>query len=86
MISGVLHRYPILSGLWRTVLDAPPPYDQLPLEVELGHPVDAMAELARHIEDEFKSRLGARARVTLLEPHSLPRTEGKTRYVIRNYK
>lgn len=86
MISGVLHRYPILSGLWRTVLDAPPPYDHLPIEVELGHPVDSQAELAERIESEIKTRLGARARVTLLEPHSLPRTEGKTRYVIRNYQ
>ncbi len=86
MITGVLHRYPILSGLWRAVLDTPPPYDHLPLEVELGHPVDSQAELAERIESEIKSRLGARARVTLLEPHSLPRTEGKTRYVIRNYK
>ncbi len=86
MISGVLHRYPILSGLWRAVLDTPPPYDHLPLEVELGHPVDSRAVLAERIESEIKARLGARTHVTLLEPHSLPRTEGKTRYVIRKYK
>lgn len=86
MISGVLHRYEILSGLWRTVLETPPPYDALPLEVELGHPVDAPAELAERLENEIKARLGARARVTLLEPGSLPRSEGKTRYVFRHHR
>ncbi len=85
MITGVLHHFAILSGMWRSVLETPPPYDELPLEVELGHPVDAMEELAELIEREIKSRLGARTRVTLLEPGSLPRTEGKTRHVFRNH-
>ena len=37
------------------------------------------------IEREIKSRLGATARVELLESGSLPRSEGKTRNLIRNY-
>lgn len=84
MISGVLHRIEILSGQWRAVLTTPPPYDLLPLEIELAHPVDNPEALAERIESEIRRQLGARARVTLLDPGSLPRTEGKTRHVFRN--
>jgi len=86
MISGVLHRFAELSGLWRVMLDAPPPYDWLPIEAELQRPLDRANSLAERIEAEIKSRLGASARVSLLEPGSLPRTEGKTRYVFRTYQ
>jgi phenylacetate-CoA ligase len=86
MIGGVLHGFAELSGLWRVELDAPPPYDFLPIDAELAHPVESTASLAGAIETEIKSRLGARARVRLLEAGSLPRTEGKTRHVFRTYQ
>ena len=41
--------------------------------------------LAAGVESEIKSQLGATARVTLLPAGSLPRTEGKTRRVVRTY-
>ena len=86
MIGGVLNGFAELSGLWRVELDAPPPYDSLPIDAELARPVESTAGLASAIEAEIKARLGARAQVSLLEAGSLPRTEGKTRYVFRTYE
>lgn len=86
MIGGVLHGFTELSGLWRAELDAPPPYDYLPIDAELARPVESTAGLAGAIEAEIKARLGARARVRLLEAGSLPRTEGKARCVFRTYE
>ena len=86
MIGGVLHGFTELSGLWRVQLDSPPPYDFLPVDAELARPLDSRDQLATAIEAEIKARLGARARVSLLDAGSLPRTEGKTRYVFRTYQ
>ena len=83
MISGVLHAFAELSGGWRVELREPPPYDFLPLQAELAAGVDDEDALARRLETEVKRQLGATARVELLAPGSLPRTEGKTRYVFR---
>ena len=85
MIAGVLNRFDELSGGWRCVLEHAPPYDFLPLEAELGREVENPAGLVHAIERELKSRLGATLRVKLLDPESLPRSEGKTRNVFRNY-
>jgi phenylacetate-CoA ligase len=86
MIAGVLHRFAELSGLWRVVLDKPPPYDYLPIEAELAQSVGKPEDLAATIETEIKVQLGARARVSLLRPDSLPRSDGKTRHVLRTYQ
>jgi phenylacetate-CoA ligase len=86
MIGGVLHGFAELSGLWRVQLDQPPPYDFLPVIAELARPVENPDALAAAIEAEIKTRLGARARISLLEAGSLPRTEGKTRHVFRTYE
>jgi len=86
MVSGVLHRFDELSGGWRVELDRPPPYDELPLQAELAAGFADEAGLAQRIEADIKAQLGARARVSLLPPGSLPRTEGKTRHVFRNWQ
>ena len=83
MISGVLHGFAELSGGWRVELNEPPPYDFLPLKAELAGAAGAEEGLAQRIEAEIKKQLGASARVELLAPGSLPRTEGKTRHVFR---
>ncbi len=85
MIAGVLNRFDDLSGEWRCVLEQSPPYDVLPLETELEREVEDAEDLGRAIESELKTRLGATVRVKLLDPGSLPRSEGKTRNVFRNY-
>ncbi len=86
MIAGVLNRFDELSGAWRCVLEQAPPYDYLPLEVELERAVEDGQGLVHAVETELKSKLGASARVQLLAAGSLPRSEGKTRYVFRNYR
>ena len=84
MVASVLNRFDAASGEYRIVLDRPPPYDVLPVEVELAEGQDG-ADLAASIEAAIKRELGATARVTVLPPLSLPRTEGKTRRVWRTY-
>ncbi len=86
MIAGVIHRFSELSGEYRILLDQTPPYDTLPVEVELAEGRQSQPALAATIEGEIKKQLGASARVSLLAPGSLPRTEGKTRRVIRTFQ
>ncbi len=85
MIAGVIGRFTELSGEYRIVLDRKPPYDVLPVEAELAVGESASPILAGAIEREIKDRLGAGARVTLVEPQTLPRTGGKTNRVIRTF-
>lgn len=86
MVAATLSEIPELSGDYRITLDAPPPHDALPVAAELAEGVAATAELARKVEQAIKSRLGATAVVTLAPAHSFPRTEGKTKRVIRSYE
>ncbi|MCA1940501.1 MAG: hypothetical protein LDL26_05835 [Caenispirillum bisanense] len=84
MVAAVIGRFAELSGDYRIVLPGPPPYDVLPVQVELAAGEPAAPGLAARIEAAVKTQLGATARVTLLPPGSLPLTEGKTRRVIRS--
>ena len=83
MIAAVINHFGELSGEYRIVLDGPPPYDYLPVEVELAEGVAHPEGFARVIESAIKRELGATAQVQVLPARSLPRTEGKTRRVIR---
>lgn len=83
MVAAVLNSFAELSGEYRIRLAAPPPYDTLPVEAELAQGAPESGELAARVAAEIKARLGASASVTLLPAGSLPRTEGKTRRVIR---
>jgi len=85
MIAEVINKIDELSGEYRIVLQHQPPYDYLPIEIELANDVADQSGLANKIENEIKQTVGASARVTLLAPQSLPRTEGKTKRVIRSY-
>lgn len=85
MVAGVINAYAEASGNYRVRLSHPPPYDVLPVEVELAPESGEAPQLSEHIERDIKRRIGVTARVTVLPPDSLPRTEGKTRHVIREY-
>lgn len=85
MLAGVINRYPKLSGEYRIVLDQRPPHDTLPIEVELAQGNAEADGLAMAIERQIKSQIGASAKVRLLDAGALPRTEGKTRRVVRTY-
>jgi len=84
-VAAVLNRDDALSGEYRIVLDGTGPYDVLPVEAELAQaPSDAISEwLAEALAAAIKRELGVTARVALLPFGALPRTEGKTRRVIR---
>lgn len=85
MVASVLNAFDPLSGIYRIRLDRPPPYDVLPVEAELAGVDTDAGELAAAIEADIKRHIGVTAQVTLLPAGSLPRTEGKTRHVIRDY-
>jgi len=84
-VAATINRHDALSGEYRIVLVGSGPYDALPVEAELAEHV-AQADpsgLAETVAAAIKRDLGVTARVTLLPFGSLPRTEGKTRRVIR---
>lgn len=85
MVAAVVSSFVELSGDYRIVLDAPPPYHLLPVHAELAKGQDDDGTLARRVEAALKKRLGATATVTLLPSGSFPVTEGKTRRVQRTY-
>ena len=82
-VAAVLNQFAAVSGEYRIVLDGAGPYDLLPVEAELANGTMADGGLAGAIEQRIKRDIGVSARITLLDFNSLPRTEGKTRRVIR---
>jgi phenylacetate-CoA ligase len=82
-VAAVLNRETALSGEYRIVLDGSPPYDTLPVEAEVAEGVEPDTGIADAVEASIKRALGLSAHVTLLAFGTLPRTEGKTRRVIR---
>lgn len=83
-IAAVLNSFVELSGEYRIMLDGKGPYDVLPVEAELaqGH-VRQDGSLAQTVERRIKREIGVTARIALLPFGDLPRSEGKTRRVIR---
>ncbi|MFT5658450.1 MAG: phenylacetate-CoA ligase [Gammaproteobacteria bacterium] len=83
MVAETINQFEQLSTEYRIVLDNKPPYDFLPIEVELQAGFDDSKDLRLAIENQIKKNIGASSQVKLLAPNSLPRTEGKTKRVIR---
>ncbi len=86
MIAAVINQFSELSGDYRIMLEHIPPYDALPLQVELAKGRNVIAGLGQGIERAIKAKLGAKARVIVLPANSFPVTEGKTKRVIRSYE
>jgi len=86
MIAAVVNGFEALSGNYRIPLDTPPPWDRLPVAVELTAVASASEGLAQAIEAAIKQALGAGATVTLMPPGSYELSEGKTQRVLRNYQ
>ena len=84
-VAAVINREAALSGEYRIVLEGSPPYDALPVEVEAAEAYGAAPPtgLAEGLMREIKRELGLTSTVTVLPFGSLPRTEGKTRRLIR---
>lgn len=82
-VAALLGGFGALSGEYRIRLAGRGPYDLLPVEAELAGAA-AEPDLAEAIVARFKREIGVTARIVLLPPGSLPRTEGKTRRVLRD--
>jgi phenylacetate-CoA ligase len=79
---------PPLTGEFQIVLDHPSPYTTLDITVEYGAGVDQrqMDATARKLEGKIKAELNFTARVNLVPPMSIQRTEmGKAVRVLRRY-
>lgn len=76
-----------LSGEFQIVLQSPPPYDFLPIRVELAHNASGkdLPALSGRIAEALHDGLNFRASVELVPSQTLPRTEGKTHRVVRTY-
>lgn len=85
MIAEVVHQISELSGEYRIRLGHLPPYDFLPIEVEVSKSISNYQGLVAKLENRIKQNIGVSAKVSLLAPDSLPRTESKTKRVIRDY-
>ena len=73
-----------LSGEYRIVLRGDGPYDRLPLEVERARDAHDSADAIRaRVESAARADLRVTAEVSVLDFGTLPRTEGKTRRVMR---
>ncbi len=83
MIASVLTQFAELSGDYRIVLETKPPYDVLPVHVELATGQPGAGDLGERIAARLKSDLGASARVTIKPAGTFPVTAGKTQRVIR---
>jgi phenylacetate-CoA ligase len=84
-VAAVLNAIDALSGEYRILLEGPGPYDILPVEAELAERLAGAAPtgLAEAVAAAIKRDIGVSARVALVPFGTLPRTEGKTRRVIR---
>ena len=82
-IGGVLNDFRQLSGEFRIRLKGTAPNHQVRVEAELKDDVRSAEVLIAKIEKAIKSSLRVSVRVVLAPPHSLLRTEGKTKHLIR---
>jgi phenylacetate-CoA ligase len=83
-VAALVTADPSLSGEYRITLAGGGPYDRLPLEVERGRGVDEQDEDIRaRVQAAARTDLRVTAEVRVLDFGTLPRTEGKTRRVVR---
>ncbi len=83
-VAALLTADSALSGEYRIVLRGGGPYDRLPLEVERARDSDEAADIVRgRLDAAIRTDLRVTAEVSVLDFGTLPRTEGKTRRVVR---
>ncbi len=83
-VAALVTSDPALSGEYRIVLRGDGPYDRLPLEVERARGVEEpMDDIRSRVEEAARADLRVSAEVSVLDFGALPRTEGKTRRVVR---
>ncbi|MDA8192772.1 MAG: phenylacetate--CoA ligase [Thermaerobacter sp.] len=76
-IEAALLQMDELAPVFQLVLDRQAALDRLDVHVEPRHPQAAHESLARHVKEQLNRALGVNVQVTVKEPHSIPRSEGK---------
>lgn len=82
-VRGVINSFSELSGEFRIRLRGAGPYDRICVEAELATQDSETMQLQKRVENEIKQTVRASAQVELFPARSFPRTEGKTKRVIR---
>ena len=83
-VAALMTSDPALSGEYRISLRGGGPYDRLPLEVERARECGESDDVIRaRVQARAREDLRVSAEVSVLDFGSLPRTEGKTRRVVR---
>ena len=83
-VAALVTSDPAISGEYRVILRGDGPYDRLPLEVERARGVEEpMDDIRSRVEEAARADLRVSAEVSVLDFGALPRTEGKTRRVVR---
>ena len=85
VVAAAVNTFTELNGEYLIRLKHPPPYDRLPLEVEVADGYEYDDQLREKISAELSASLRLSIDLTLLSPGELGRTEGKTRRLIREY-
>ncbi len=86
-VEAVLLEIDGIEPHYQIILDRKAALDDVEVRVEVNEKVfsdelKVMSELSKRIADRFRSVLGISAKVTLVEPMSIPRSEGKAVRVI----
>jgi phenylacetate-CoA ligase len=83
--------YDSLEPHYQIIVDRKGPLDNIEVMVEVNErlfsdEIKVMNNLSKNISDHFKSSLGISAKITLVEPQTIPRSEGKAARVIDKRK
>jgi phenylacetate-CoA ligase len=83
-IEAVLMRFPEVGQNYQILLEG---YDELIVKVELNRDmfdgrIERLLALKQELEDKIRAEIQVRPKVELLEPGSLPVSEGKAKRVI----
>ena len=84
-VEAVLLTIPELEPQYQLIVDRGRALDSLAVEVEPRPPAPtgpAITELARRVARELRDELGLAVQVRLLDPHEIPRSEGKALRVV----
>lgn len=87
-IAEILAAFPDqLTGAFQIILTTPPPYNELPLRIELSEkfPSENTNTFNQLLSTTLHDRLNFRPNIQFISPNTLPRTTEKTSRVIRTY-
>ncbi|MFQ6051556.1 MAG: phenylacetate--CoA ligase family protein [Candidatus Hydrothermarchaeota archaeon] len=86
-IEQVLMRIPGVEDHYQIIVDRSGMLDQLKINIEVNEKIftgerDNLLRIKEKVEENLKNALGVRAKVNLVEPGSIPRSEGKAQRIL----